>query len=177
MRITDVFSFDAPGFHAKVIESEGFNSIKDRIRSYIPESSVVGMLLERGCDYTVIKSSEAGLMQHSLYTWKMTHNDFVQTDKITLSSRFLDKTIREWIDSLDNEQRERFVDAIYTILVSSEVKSVHELEKSWVISIGRIIKSIGNIDDSTRKHIMKTITELFRSAGRNLDTLFNKGKE
>ena len=176
-RLTDIFSYDAPGFHGKVIESEGFNAVKDRIRSYIPESSVVGMLLERGCDYTVIKSSEAGLMQHSLYTWEMTHNDFIKADKITLTSRFVDKTIRDWIDSLDNEQRERFVNAVYTILVSSEVKSIQELEQSWAISIGRIIKSIGNINDSTRKLMMKTITELFRSAGRNLDTLFNKEKQ
>lgn len=176
-RIIDIYSNDAPGFYEKIITSDEFAAIKNRIHSYIPQASVVGMLLERGSDYIVIKSSEIGLMQHSLYTWQVTHNDMVYADKVAISSRFVDKTIRHWVESLDKDQRERFIDAVYTILSSSEVKSVHELERSWLLSMGRIIKSIGNIDDPTRKLMMKTVSELFRSVGKNLDTLFKKEDE
>ena len=174
MRITDIYCNDAPGFHEKVITSGGFCAVKDRIHSYIPQSSIVGMLLERGSAYTVIKSSQTGLMQHSLFSWEVTHNDMAHAGEISLSSRFVDKTIREWVASLNNDQRERFVDAVYAIISTSEVKSIYELERSWAVSLGRIIKSIGNIDDSTRKLVIKTITELLRSASRNLDTLFIK---
>ena len=173
-RITNIYSYDAPGFHEKIIASDGFDSIKDRVRSFIPQSSIVGMMLEHGCDYQVVKSSGTGLMQHFLFTWEVSYNDLVYVDKVTLSSRFVDKTIREWIGSLDNLQREEFVETVYKILLSSEVKSVQEMEQSWLLTLGRILKSMGNIDDLTRKKTLKTIADLFRSAGRNLETLFKR---
>ncbi|MDR1837374.1 MAG: DUF2974 domain-containing protein [Treponema sp.] len=171
-RIRDIYSYDAPGFYERVIYSKGFSSIREKIHSFIPQSSVVGMLLERGSNYTVVKSSQTGLMQHSLFSWEVTHNDLVNLEKITPGSRFVDKTLREWLSGLDNERREQFIEAMYTILSASEAKSLNELEISWVTSVGKIIKSIGNIDDSTRKLIGKTFIELLRCAGRNIDTLF-----
>jgi len=175
-RITDIYSNDAPGFHGKVISSAGYAEIKSRIHFYIPQSSIIGMFLEHGTEYKVIKSSETGLMQHSLYTWEVTHNDLIYADEVTSSSLFVDKTVRDWLSALDNDQRERFIDAVYQILNNSDVKSLGDLESSWLVSVGRIIKSIGNTDEATRKLILKTISELFFSAGRNIDTLFNKEK-
>jgi len=173
-RITDIYNNDAPGFHEKVISSTGFAEIKSRIHFYIPQSSIIGMFLEHGTDYKVIKSSENGLMQHSLYTWEVTHNDLVYVDEVTPGSLFVDKTVRHWLGTLDNDQREQFIDAIYMIFNKSDVKSINDLESSWLVSVGRIIKSIGNADEATRKLILKTISELFFAAGRNIDTLFKK---
>lgn len=175
-RITDIYSYDAPGFYKKVVASSGFHAVKDRIHSYIPQASVVGIILEQGVDYKVIKSSQIGLMQHSLYSWEVTHNDMIYAGDITQGSRFLKKTIREWVGSLDNEHRERFIEAFYTILNMSELKSIHEIEGSWLIATGKIIKSLGYIDEPTKRIIQKTIIELLRSARRNLDTLFKQQK-
>jgi hypothetical protein len=171
-RICDIYCFDSPGFFRKILESEGFSAVKNRIHSYIPQFSVVGMLLERESSYTVIKSSETGLMQHSLFSWEVTHNDLIHGGEVTQGSRFIGKTLREWIDGLDNEQREKFIDALYAILYTSEIKSIHDLESSWFASAGKLIKSIGNIDEPTRKLVWNTFSELFRSAGRNIDTLW-----
>ena len=176
-RLTGVYSYDAPGFHESIIKSEKFAKIKDRIRSYIPQVSIIGMMLERGCGYNVVKSTQTGLMQHFLFSWEVTHNDMVRAERIDLKSRYVDKTIREWIGNLDNNKREQFIEGVYKILRSSEVKSVHEMESSWLLSLGRIIKSIGNIDESTRVQTLKTMGDLFRSARNNINTLFNKEQQ
>jgi hypothetical protein len=170
-RIKEIYSNDAPGFHENVIASEGFKTVKNRINYYVPQSSVIGMLLEHGCDYSVIKSSKIGLLQHELYSWEVTHNDMVYVDKTTSGSRFVDKTLKEWLGSLENEKRERFIEAIYSILTASEAKTLVELETTWVKSIGRIILSLGHIDEKTKKFIRETLLELFRSARHNIDTI------
>jgi hypothetical protein len=172
-RIMEIYSNDAPGFNEKVISSEGFTAIKDRIRSYVPQSSIIGMFLEHGSGNTIIKSSENGLLQHCLYSWEVTHNDLVHAEKTTVGSRFINKTIREWINSHDNSQREQFIEALYHILSTADIKSISDLEDSWFSTAGRVLKSLNNIDDSTRKFIWKTVLELFRSAGRNMDTLLD----
>ena len=170
-RISAIYSNDAPGFHRHIIESEGFMAIRERISSYVPQSSIVGMLLEHGNDYSVVKSSGAGLVQHILYFWEVTHNNVVKVDTITRQSRFVDKTLQEWINNLDYEQRQQYIDALFSILNASQAKSIHEFTADWFNAAGRMIKSLGKIDKSTRKLIRETLFALFRSAGKNMETL------
>ena len=173
-RITAVYSNDAPGFHDKIINSGGFAAIKDRIYSYVPQSSVIGMFLKQGYDNIVIKSSQSGLMQHDLYSWEVTHNNLVLMDKPTNSSRYVNKTLRDWIDSFDPVRKEQFIEALYLVISKAEITSIHELEVSWFAAACRIIKSLGHIDNETRKLIRHFLAELFRSAERNFDTLLIK---
>ena len=173
-RITDIYSNDAPGFNEKIINDAGFGAIKDRIHSYVPQSSIIGMLLEQGYGSTVIKSSESGLLQHSLYSWEVTHNDLVRAEKSTESSRFINKTLREWLNSLDNKHREEFIESLYHILYTADVKSLRDLESSWFSAAGRVLKSLGAVDETKRKLIKKTLNELFICAGRNFETLIKQ---
>ena len=175
-RITEIYSNDAPGFHDKFINGAEYAKIKDRIHSYVPQSSIIGMLFECGIDNTVIKSSENGLLQHSLYSWEVTHNDLARGDNATVSSRFVNKTFKDWIDKLDNEHREQFIDAIFSILSESDMKSFQELEESWFPILMKIFKSIGSTDETTKKFIWNTFFDLFRSAGQNIDTFFKQKK-
>ena len=176
-RITDIYSNDAPGFHEKVIASDGFTEIKSRIHSFIPQESVVGLLLEHGNDHCVIKSAQTGLRQHELHSWEVTHNDMVHLDSITQGSQFINKTLREWISELDIEHREQFFEALYTILSASQAKSLPELGSSWFRNASLMLKSLGNIDDSTRALIRKTLASLISTARRNIDTLLKPVEE
>jgi hypothetical protein len=170
-RITDVYSNDSPGFHEKVIASNGFAQIRGRIHSFIPQESVVGLLLEHGNIPRVIKSSQAGLRQHEMHSWEVTHNDMVHVDSVTQSSLFVTKTLREWIGALDIAHREQFFEALYTILSASQAKSLPELGSLWFRNAGLMLKSLSNIDDSTRDLIRKTLSALISTARRNIDTL------
>ena len=170
-RIKAIYSNDAPGFHSRIIESKGYQEIRGCIQSFIPHSSVIGLLLKHEDDYTVVKSSQIGLMQHSLYSWEITHNDIIHIDHVSKSSRFVDKTIKEWIAELDYEQRQKFIEALFTVLCASQAKSTNELTQDWFKSTTHIIQSLGNIDESTKKIISKTLSSLFRSAKNNFYTL------
>jgi hypothetical protein len=170
-RITDIYSNDSPGFHEKVMASAGVAEIRDRIHSFIPQESVVGLLLEHGNIPHVIKSSQAGLHQHELHSWEVTHNDMVRLDSVTQGSLFINKTLREWIGALDNVHREQFFEALFTVLSASQAKSLPELGSLWFRNAGLMLKSLGDIDDSTRDLIRKTLAALISTARRNIETL------
>jgi hypothetical protein len=175
-RIADIYSFDAPGFYERIINSGGFAAVKNRIHSYIPQTSIIGRLLEHGCDYTVVKSCETGLMQHLLFSWEVTHNDIIPVEDVTAGSHFVDKTVREWFKDVSPDQRELFIEALYKIMNASEVKSTREIESSWFSSVGKILKSFSGMDASTRKLIRQTVAGLIQTARRNINTLW-KHKE
>jgi hypothetical protein len=173
-RITKIYSNDAPGFNKKFIYSDGFNAVKDKISFYVPQSSIIGMLMEHGTDYTVIKSNENGIMQHNLYSWDVSYNDLVRAGKSTVGSKFINNTLREWLANLDNGEREDFIEAIYYILNAADIKSISELDTSWLSVVSRVFKSLNTVEESKRKMIRQTLKELIRSAGNNIDTLLKQ---
>ncbi|MDR1373473.1 MAG: DUF2974 domain-containing protein, partial [Treponema sp.] len=168
---------DAPGFGSQVITSEGYLGIQEKIISFVPESSVVGMLFEHGNDYKVVKSTQTGLLQHDIYSWEVTYNDVIRLDRVNKQSRFIKKTIKEWIASLDKEQRQGFTEALYTILSSTEASSIPELTADWFKSATHMIQSLTNINETSRDMVFKTIGALFQAAKNNIYVLLPPPKK
>jgi hypothetical protein len=129
------------------------------------------MFFEHGCGRKVIKSSKAGFLQHELYSWEVTYNDMERADEISTSSRILNKTLKDWVAALDNSQREKFANALYSILCASEASSISELEKSWLKAGGKMLKFVSTLDEDSRKMIIKATGELFKAARKHINDL------
>ena len=67
--IVSVYNNDGPGFTEYLMGDPGYLAIVPKIRTFVPQSSVIGMLLGHEEPYTVIQSKSIGLLQHDLYTW------------------------------------------------------------------------------------------------------------
>ncbi|MDR1900643.1 MAG: DUF2974 domain-containing protein [Treponema sp.] len=173
-RITAVYSNDAPGFNQPVIDSAGYRAVREKINAFVPQDSVIGMLFEHEDEYTVVKSNRSGLMQHDVYSWEVTRDDVVRLDRVTQGSRFIDRTLKEWIGGLDGKQREQFTEALYAILSSTDAKSFPELTAGWLKSAARMIVSLSGVDDRTRSLIVNTVAALLKAAKNNVYTLIPK---
>lgn len=66
-----MYNNDGPGFDREVLKNKGYIGVSDRIHTFLPQSSVVGMLLDHEEDYTVIHSTQNGLLQHDPYSWEV----------------------------------------------------------------------------------------------------------
>lgn len=126
-RILEVYNLDGPGFTEAMMEDAGYLSIVPKIQTYIPESSIIGMLLEQKDTYRVIKSRQVGLLQHEPYSWEIRAGEFEYAEDISRANRFADKAITEWIRDMSPEQREAFVEAAYQMLSAGGASSVGEL--------------------------------------------------
>ena len=60
-RIQEIYSFDGPGLCREMAENPGYAKIREKIRSYIPQTSIIGMLMEYYRPYTVVRSSASGI--------------------------------------------------------------------------------------------------------------------
>jgi len=167
-RITVIYSNDAPGFHKEVIQSKGYKAICARIQAFIPQSSLIGMLFEHGEIPMVIKSTANGPMQHSLCSWEVTYNNLLEAGELTPQSRFINNIISEWINQIDEGQRQQFIQAIYAILVSCDAASVADLTDDWKNTAGNIINALLNMDKPTKKLMGKIIGELFKTARESI---------
>lgn len=170
-RIIGVFNNDGPGFNKSLLENERYLQLRDRIRTYVPESSVIGMLLEHEENYIVVKSSQYGIMQHDLYSWVVIGTSFVHLDSVDAGSSFINKTLKEWIGRLSLEERERFSNALFDILESSDVKTVQEMDASWLKTMYSVIETYSKSDRSTKRLITEALASLIQIGGRNIRLL------
>lgn len=150
------------------MKKEMFQLLDGRLHSFVPQSSVIGMLMEHEEDYVVVRSRQIGILQHDLYSWEVKGPDFVRLDAVKYSSRFLDKTIKEWLTRLEPSQREAFVDAIFNILGSTNANSFSEMKQDILKNSGIILKSVGKLDHENRKMVLNTLSLLLQSAQESL---------
>ena len=126
-RIVEVFNLDGPGFTEYMMGDPGYLTMVPRIKTFVPQSSVIGMLLEHEEPYTVIRSKTVSLLQHDPYSWEIMGRDLVRMDEITQDSRFLDATITTWFADMTNEERNRLVDVMFTLLGTGGVENALDI--------------------------------------------------
>lgn len=126
-RILEVYNQDGPGFTSYMMGDPGYRNIVPRIKTYVPQSSVIGMLLEHEEPYTVIRSKSVGVMQHDPYTWEVSGPGFIPVDEITQSSQFLDATIKTWFAEMTDLERGQLVDVMYGLLGTGGVDKAPDI--------------------------------------------------
>ena len=173
-RIETIWNFDGPGFDGKVLSAPVYGRICPRVRTVIPQSSIVGMLLEHEDPYEVVRSEESGLMQHDIYSWEVTRQGFVRLETVTRGSLFLDRAVTDWIRGTDPAQREAFVDAVYEILTTTNAKTLREMNEHKYQSALAVLKTLSRLDEPTRKTVTKTLGAFLRSAARQLGRPFRR---
>ena len=70
-RILGVYNNDGPGFHHEFLTTEAYKSMSHLLHTFIPNSSVVGMLLEHEESYQVIASTAKAFLQHAPLSWEV----------------------------------------------------------------------------------------------------------
>ena len=63
-RLIAAYNNDGPGFSRDLVDTPGYQAVADRLFTYIPASSIVGVLLEHAEDYEVVDSTARSIMQH-----------------------------------------------------------------------------------------------------------------
>lgn len=167
-RIVRIYNNDGPGFPEEVVNRSGYQAICGRIKTFVPQTSVVGLLMEHEEEYTVIHSLQSGFMQHDLYSWEVMRDHFVCLNTVTRSSQFMDKTLKKWVADMEPAQRGQVIDALYGALQETQATTISELTSKWFRSASSVHKSYKNMDEETRKLISHTFSLLFKSARNNM---------
>ncbi len=170
-RITAVYSHDGPGFSRNVLESPGYRQIQSRIQKTIPQSSVIGMLLESHDAYTVVESRQVGIMQHDPFSWVIEDGAFHTLEKITSGAAYMNDTLDAWIAGMSIAERERFVDALYGILSAGEINNVFDLGSDIQKRLVAMRDAAAKLDPETRDFLLLTIRHLAGYAVKNLSRL------
>lgn len=172
-RIEAVFNNDGPGFAPEVLETEGYRLILPRVQTFVPQTSIVGMLMGHGDDYTVVHSDQVGILQHDPYTWQVLGPDFVRLEQVTAGSRLVDRALKDWLAGLPREERGHFVDAVFGVLQATGAVTVRQLVNPHNARV--LVRAMGGVDDETRAMMLRVLSALASSAARAVRQLAGPG--
>ncbi|HJJ05899.1 MAG TPA: DUF2974 domain-containing protein [Clostridiaceae bacterium] len=181
-RIERVINADGPGFDKSVILTDNYKKILNKIQTYIPQSSIVGRLLEHEEEYQVVKSIQKGIMQHDIYSWEIEPTKLIRIPTVTNNSEIFNGIVSDWLKNTTPEQRENFINMIYEIIMETQAQRTSDFRVETAKKIGIILNGYINVNPEDKKeieHMVKLILEsVFKvlKENRNTNKLMEKEK-
>lgn len=176
-KIVEIQSFDSPGFTEQFVSSQEYVDTENRIVKFVPEESMIGMLLNDTETFRIVKSDGEGIHQHDPFLWIIENNDFVTGEKINTKARFVNSTFKEWVGNFTPEQRELFVDGLFDIIEATNAQKAESFI-DWSENLkgnnALFFDTIKDLDPETRNFMLKVIGNIFPSAK---DSVLTKPKQ
>ena len=178
-RIVAVHNNDGPGFIWDISKTPGHKRIAGRIHTVLPQTSVVGMLMEHEKHYQVVYSTYDGLYQHDGFSWQVKGTQFVHLDDFSREGKLVEEALSSWADSLNTQQREALAEALYSVFTATGAKTLSELNEEKLKSASAMLKTYKNLDRESRRMVSEMFKIFFRLGTKNfvLDTQEEGGRE
>ena len=192
-RLLAAYNNDGPGFNKAVLESDGFARAAEKIHTFVPQSSAVGMLLEHTEDYTIIDSTTVSLLQHEPLSWNVLGNRFIYLGQRSEAAKLGDDVIREWLADLTKEERQEFVETVHQLLsAGGKIKTLDDLRTGGLGSGLALLKGyitadeqkkkmlselMGRLTDNAKDELRRTAEEKLKSAEQDIRQKLDKLKK
>lgn len=165
-RIREIYTNDGPGFNRQITESDDYKRILPKIIKFMPEDSIVGILLDSGTEPEIVRSNRAGISQHSPYTWVIRRNRILRAKERSDMSKFIDRTVDDWINMLDPDSKRVFIEVLFEAIESSGAKTISEFTEDPLRSYKAFYKSMKTLPHKQRATLLLVLSKLAKS-GKN----------
>ena len=163
--IISVYTFDAPGLHKELTETPGYQNMMERTKVFVPQGSIIGMMLEIPDKKIVVRSTAlGGLAQHDTFSWQVEDKHFVQLEEISSESLQIKDTLKEWVDSVPDEELELYFDLFFGTILESGITSINDLSSRNAIEHIRQLVSQAQTLEPEQVEILKNLTQLLLDA-------------
>lgn len=152
-RIIKIYNLDGPGFKNEVFAQPDYLETQKKVTKIVPESSIVGMILEYGDNFRIIKSNALLLMQHDLTNWIINPEtgDFDYLPELSQSSKNIKATLYDFLKKYGDEDRKIIVDKMFSMINDSHCKTIDDIARNWQIILIKGVSEFKHSDEKTQK--------------------------
>ena len=161
-QVDAIFCYDAPGLNKSIIKTEGYQRIAHLIHRYVPQGSIVGMMLEVPEPATIVKSRAfGGFAQHDAFTWMVEKDGFVTLDQTSPDSQQTYQTLKQWVREVPDSQLKKFFDTFFGLFLDAGITSINDLRNLKNFSkIKEIFQNAQDLDPTERVMLERLAKQL-----------------
>lgn len=146
-KITAVYDLDGPGFFDDFFERDDYLSINSKIKKYIPEQSIFGMMFKSVVNPVIVDSASWHFQQHILLNWKIDGNKFKYKKVLDGLSKRTNNTLNKWMEKFDKLERRKIVDCLIDIMDDLGITNVLDIGK-----LNQIARIKGHFEENIEEY-------------------------
>ena len=161
-RIQQIYCWDAPGVHRSILNTVGYQRVVSKAKRYIPQDSIVGLMLESQVPYHIIESQGSGISQHSALMWNIEDDHFVELTELTRNSQLTDQTFKQWTEVVSDEELKLFFDAFFELFFEMGVETVNDVYYNFRFYVQKFFQKAYQMDTEKREILLRVGRLLFQ---------------
>ena len=161
-RIQQIYCWDSPGVHRSILNTDGYQRVVSKAKRYIPQDSIVGLMLESQVPYHIIESQGSGISQHSALMWNIEEDRFVELTELTKNSQLTDQTFKQWTEAVSDEDLKLLFDTFFELFFEMGVETVNDVYYNFRIYMQKFFEKAYQMDTEKREILLRVGRLLFQ---------------
>lgn len=175
-RVLQAISFDGPGFYYQVYSSEGFKRSRHKMKTYLPEGSIIGAMLDHPERVLITKSDASMPDQHDPRRWKVGRDSFVLAEGLSTGARIIRHSLIHYNNSIPDAKRGEMFSALFDAFENSNISDVNQITAHKIIGTYRLGRVIMSLEPTLRKVMTSMFTDIWDTYKKNLNLPFNESE-
>ena len=171
-----VFILDGPGLCPEVMDTSVIRRIDGKATRIIPKYSVVGRLFEpQITDTRIVRSSQKGILEHSLATWGVEYSELAYAEENDHQSVLLMQILNHWISTLDRDARMTLTADLFDTLSAGGAVTLSDIAGGGRESFAAVLVRMFRTSSITKKVIRELPAQALSTVWKQL--LHETGEE
>lgn len=156
-RIKAIYNFDGPGFNPDLELNDRYALLKACIKTFIPETAVVGILMNHTTNYKVIQSDAKGFAQHDTYSWQIEGCQLLYSPNRSKESKLIESAFKQVMKDYSKNDLSLIINTFYELLVSANIKDIRDFNTETPQKLLAILKKYRSLDKKSSQTVQKFI--------------------
>ena len=167
-RVIKAISFDGPGFFHKVYTSPGFISSMSKMKTYIPQGSIFGAMLDHPEQTLVVKSTVPMRNQHDPRRWSVGRDSFTLADGLSSSSRVIRHALINFNNSIPDQERNDAFSDLFEAFENYDIDELNQLTSNKIVGTYRFGRAFLSLEPQERKLLTQVLSNIWNSYKKNM---------
>lgn len=164
-RVKWLYNLEGPGFaDFSHLNSQAYAEMLPRYKHFVPQASLIGMLMSHDDDYTVIKSSKLlGPTEHELSTWQIDGDALVVCKDLTNSAKVSDLMLYDVVKNMTPAKSEAFGKILETLVDGANQRALLDVKNNMGATLKGIREAWKELDRETKETFREMLPEMRNS--------------
>lgn len=167
-RVIKAISFDGPGFFHKVYTSSGFTASMSKMKTYIPQGSIFGAMLDHPEQTLVVKSTVPMRNQHDPRRWSVGRDSFTLADGLSSGSRVIRHALINFNNSIPDQERGTAFSDLFEAFENYDIDELNQLTSNKIVGTYRFGRVFLSLEPQERKLLTQVLSNIWNSYKRNM---------
>ncbi|UZN42299.1 DUF2974 domain-containing protein [Lactobacillus sp. IBH004] len=167
-RVIKAISFDGPGFFHKVYTSPGFTASMSKMKTYIPQGSIFGAMLDHPEQTLVVKSTVPMRNQHDPRRWSVGRDSFTLADGLSSSSRVIRHALINFNNSIPDQERNDAFSDLFEAFENYDIDELNQLTSNKIVGTYRFGRAFLSLEPQERKLLTQVLSNIWNSYKKNM---------